>query len=191
MPFHSSRDRAADFMVSHDTTDIRVKWRVRQCRRARTMLGGLRKFLSLAEPDTVLLQQLLNEWAVITRAKGYGTSFTEWVLSWDFVQRFPIDLPSEEWLRDLVQLLQFDCEALASQCARIRAQQFKHAVQRDIENDFSRAGFRGLKPPARPPFTTVSSNISQVAAVITPMDSGEVICTVPTPSLFRPGSSVW
>ena len=81
--------REGDFMVSHETTDIRVKWRVRQCRRARTMLGGLRKFLSLAEPDAVLLQQLLNEWAAITRAKGYGTSFAELGPVVGFCSTFP------------------------------------------------------------------------------------------------------
>ena len=120
--------RAGDFMVSTETPSIRVKWRVRQVRRVRTMLGGLRKFLSMESPCPTLLQQLLNEWAAIVRAKGFGSCFADWVLSWDFVGYFPTDFPTEPWLHDLHQLLQFDCQALAAQLSRQNSNKFKLAV---------------------------------------------------------------
>ena len=98
--------RAGDFSPMHETTSIRVKWKVRQCRRLRTFQGGLRKFCSLPDPPAELLQQLLNEWHAIVRAKGFGSSFQAWVLSWPCVDMFPLDFPTPEWIDSLVQLVE-------------------------------------------------------------------------------------
>ena len=153
--------RHGDFMVDVETTSLRVKWRLRQCRRVRTLLGGVRKMATMASPPDSLVQQLLNEWLAISRAKGYGSSFAQWVLSWDFVQFWPVDFPSEPWLHDLLQLLQYDCQALAAHVASQRSNYRKASIQADIEVGFSRQGFQALKPKPRPPFTAMSSQVTQ------------------------------
>ena len=110
----STTSQAWDFLPEHELTSLLGKQRLRQCHRARTLLQGLTKFLAQAVHSDSQLQQLFNEWRAIHRAPGYPGGFQPWVLSWDCVAWYFLDFPSLPWLSDLVQLLQFDCQALAA-----------------------------------------------------------------------------
>ena len=179
--------RHGDFLPQHEVTSRLCKQRLRQCRRARTLQQGLTKFLAHPMPPDSQFQQLLNEWHAIHRAAGYPGGFRHWVLSWQCVTWYPLDFPSLPWLSDLVQLLQFDCQALAAAEAAQRRRSFRVAVEQDEQVGFSRQGYRSIRPASKPPFTAVSTEIEQPLQRLAPATLGEWECTVPKPSLFRPG----
>ena len=109
------------------------------------------------------------------------------MLSWQCVTWYPLDFPSLPWLSDLVQLLQFDCQALAAAEAAQRRRSFRVAVEQDEQVGFSRQGYRSIRPASKPPFTAVSTEVEQPLQCLTPATLGEWECSVPKPSLFRPG----
>ena len=181
--------RIGDFLPTVEIVSVRCKQRLKQCRRTKTLMRGLRKFLSQPYQEQQM-QQLLNEWHAILRAPGYEGGFQGWVLSWDFVLFFPEDFPSLPWLTDLVQLLEFDCQAQAQQEATLRRASYQQATVDDEVHQHSRGGFRSLKPAPRPPFTAVSSEIQQPAVLTPAGPPGEWLCKVHAPFMFRPGEEV-
>ena len=182
--------RVGDFHPTAESTNIRVKWRVRQCRRLRTFRGGLCKFLAQATPCERLLQQLFNEWEAILRAKGYGLSFRTWVLQWPFVSVFPVDFPSLAWVDEILQLLQFDCEALAAHESRCTRNQKAFQVQQDITECSSRQGFKALRGPSRPPFSAVTTQVVQQCSAIRSLGPSRSLLAVPSPLQFKVGLDV-
>ena len=183
--------RQGDYEPSQECTSVQARMRVRQCRRVRTLLRGLRKFLSMSQPCEDLLQQLFREWTAVVKAKGYAGPFEEWVLSWPFVHHFPVDFPEETWLADLVQLLEYDCEAFIAQEAAIRQRSFKLSVAADERFGHSRKGFQLLKKPAKPPFQAISAIIEQEAQRMEELRNAEFLLRVPRPHEFRMGCSVY
>ena len=174
----------------NSSTSIRVKWRVRQCRRFRTFRGGLRKLTGMSVPCERLLQQLFNEWEAILRAKGFGISFRHWVLEWPFVQWFPLDFPTLEWTDNVLQLLEFDCQALAaSEAAKCRAHA-RFVVQQDMQVHHSRQGFAALKGPARPPFSAVTTQVSQPLLSCVLLGPNRTLLRVHSPLQSRVGHPV-
>ena len=102
-----SSGRCGDYNPPAEGTSVRLKHRVKQARRVRALLGGIRK----AEVSVLFdcqMQCLLQQWTAVQRAAGHGKCFQEWVLGLDFVGYFPLDFPAAGWLSDLVQLLEFD-----------------------------------------------------------------------------------
>ena len=99
--------RHGDYQPDVEVTSVRLRMRVRQCRRVRTFLSGLTKLEGLQHPPDSLVEQLFREWEAILRAKGYGESFASWALSWPCITMFPVDWPCAEWIADLVLLLEY------------------------------------------------------------------------------------
>ena len=133
---------------------------------------------------------MFNEWHAIVRAPGYGKSFASWLLSWEFVGHFPIDFPSLDWLTDVCRLLEFDCEAQASQEAQLRRKSLHFHVMHDEAFDCSAQGFRALRPDAKPPFTAVTTEVSQQVSRVAGTTLGEWQIYVPRPNAFREGEPV-
>ena len=179
--------RHGDFQPAYEATSVAVRMRTRQCRRLRTLLSGLRKVEAVDSPPDSVIQQLLNEWSAVLRAPGYRPSFVKWLLTWDFLPLVPLDWPTADWLQDVVQLVEFDCNALAARESRLRKQSFLMAVQLDEQHCSNRQGFKALKGPPRPPLSSVPSVHGQVAEVVTASPQHEVLFNVPRPASFLPG----
>ena len=179
--------RAGEFCLQDESTSIKVKWKLKQCRRLRAFKGGLRKHLALSQPDEQLLQQLLDEWAAIRRAKGYGRSFEQWVLSWHFVSWFPIDFPTMDWTDSILQLVEYDCQAHAGQDAYRKRQFARFSVREDVNLGHSKQGFQQLRGHPRPAFSAVTTRISQPVDSARCLGDGEFLLQVPWPTQFRPG----
>ena len=182
--------RHGDFVPPHDLVSVQGKQRLRQCRRVRTLRQGLAKFLTQPGSSDQQFQQLLNEWHAIHRAPGFPGGFKNWVLSWECVRFYPLDFPSLEWLTDMVQLLQFDCQAFAAAEADRRRRSFHLAVEHDERVNYSRQGYRLLRPASKPPFTAISTEIAQSIQALTSGSLGEWFCSVDRPHLYRPGHPV-
>ena len=140
--------------------------------------------------DDHAFQQLLNEWAAIDRATGYGCPFSDWVLQWDFVTHYPLDFPELPWLLDICQLLEFDCQALAAQEAALRKKAFRVQVLSDEATGSLVSAFKSLRGPQKPPFLAVTTEVTQPMLQVVPQSFGEWKIAVPSPQLYRPGLPV-
>ena len=159
------KGRHGDFMPSTEGTGHRLRLRVKQCRRVRTLLAGVRKAELQDTPSDTYVQQLLNEWAAVCRAAGYGRSFQAWVLSWPFVGTYPVDWPPSWWLHDLVQLLEFDCAALAAQEAGVRRATYQYHLELDEHEGCLCRGFATLRGPSKPQLTSIRKELRHQAHV--------------------------
>ena len=182
--------RTGDFQVPYESTSIRVKWQLRQCRRLRTFRGGVAKLGQSAQPSDALLQQLFNEWEAIKRAKGFGMPFLSWVLTWPCVEICPVDFPSWEWVNDVMQLVEFSCQALAAQDSACKSRLQAFQIQEDLSLGHSRESFAALRGKHKPPFSAVSTCVEQPVHGVQPQGLGEYHVRVPFPSQFRPGLPV-
>ena len=122
-----------------------VKRQLRQCRRLRAFRGGVAKLGQSAQPSDALLQQLFNEWEAIKRAKGFDMPFLSWVLTWPCVEFCPVDFPSWEWVNDVMQLVEFGCQALAAQDATRKSLLQAFQIQEDLSLGHSRESFAALR----------------------------------------------
>ena len=137
-----------------EVTSVVGRLRVRQVRRLQTLCKGLPQ-----SPPALITaaqqRQLQQEWAAIGRAAGYAPSFPQWVLQVACFHSYPECLPGLDWLRDVMQYVRFDCDALVRQQAKARADTFKYQVQLDQAEGHSRQGYAALRPPPKPAFTEV------------------------------------
>ena len=179
--------RCGDYTPAFEATSILVRMRTRQVHRIRSLLGGVRKAESQSLPADSFIQHLLNQWGAVLRAPGYGRDFTTWLLSWPFVTWMPVDWPTSDWLFEALQLVEFDCTAVACQETRLRKQAFALTVQLDEQHESHRMGCRALRGPAKAPLTVVPSTQSQPAAVLAVDALGEVQLQVPRPLAYRCG----
>ena len=182
--------RTGDFQVPHESTSIRVKWQLRQCRRLRAFRGGVAKLRQSTQPSDALLQQLFNEWEAIKRAKGFDMPFLSWVLTWPCVEFCPVDFPSWEWVNDVMQLVEFSCQALAAQDATRKSKLQAFQIQEDLSLGHSRESFAALRGKHKPPFSAVSTCVEQPVHGVQPQGLGEYYVRVPFPAQFRPGLPV-
>ena len=184
------RARHGDFQPQIEVISVKCRQRLRQCRRARTLLQGLRKFQQSPVWNPAQLQQLFNEWHAILKAPGYHGRFCDWVLSWDFMVHFPRDFPSVAYVADLVRLLEHDCEALAAQEAALRRAAYKQMVVEDEVVDFCRSGYKSLQGPSKPPFAAVTTLVQNVAHPEAVASKGEWQFRMREAHLYRPGLQV-
>ena len=184
------KGRHGDFMPGTESTSLRLRLRVKQCRRVRTLLSGVRKAEAQGTPPDDYVQQLLNEWSAVCKASGYGRSFQEWVMAWPFVGIFPTDWPPSWWLHDLVQLVEYDCTALAAQEARLRRASFQYSVELDECDNHLRRGFAALRGPSRPPLTSVRKDLQHHAQVSGQVGTTELQLTVSELAPYRIGHPV-
>ena len=181
--------RTGDYMPAAECTSVKLRMRVRQCRRVQTFLAGMRKFAGCAVPCDAQVQQLFREWEAIVNAKGYGRKFSHWVLSWDCVTVFPLDWPTLPWLADLLQLLQFDCTALAQAESTLRYRRFHYQIHEDATHGHSRQAFSKLRGPVKPSLSCVA-NVESQQATARVVHSGEVLFRVPRPCAYAAGREV-
>ena len=89
-----------------EATSIHLKLVVRQTRRVQSLYYRMHKLALISSQLTdVQLQQLLQEWAAISKAKGFGTSFPHWCSNIPELFAYPIVLPSLSYRLDLSQFL--------------------------------------------------------------------------------------
>ena len=180
-------DRAGGYTPDVEVTSVLGRLKVRQVRRIQTLYKGLKKAFGTGVPlSPAQRAQFGGEWCAICRATGYTPSFPHWTLRVAAFAFFPVALPELDWLHDLLQYVQFDCDGLVRQQARLRADTFRQQVQLDIELGSSRQGYRAVRPPAHPPFTEVPVTVQ--AKVKAQVDSAGTDCWyhLETLACFRP-----
>ena len=90
------------------------KHKVRQVRRIRSLIKA-RESVQQRFPDGIVPQALVaqhfHEWFAILRARGYGSSWQNWILSFEQVPLITQDMPSLEALKLFDVITSMDCDA--------------------------------------------------------------------------------
>ena len=90
-----------------DQPTIQIKQRTRQIRRLQSLRHRVRKWeLQPRVPDEIQ-RQLWQEWSCILRAPGFPGGFLRWMRQFPEIPHLPLQVPNEELLHDLEQLLRF------------------------------------------------------------------------------------
>ena len=105
-----------------EATNIRLKLVVRQTRRVQSLYYRMSKI----SQDTTIVhahhyEQLLQEWAAITNAKGFGKSFPHWCTAIPEINVYPYVLPSIDYLLDLSQFLKIFADQMSHDLQNLRA----------------------------------------------------------------------
>ncbi|CAE7407308.1 unnamed protein product [Symbiodinium sp. CCMP2592] len=190
LPSLARPDRGGGYDPDVEVTSVLGRLRVRQVRRIHTLCKGLVAANSAGTPlSSAQRRQLCQEWTAIGRAAGYTPSFPQWVLQVACFHHFPECLPDLEWLRDLLQYVRYDCDALVRQQARARADSFKYHVQRwDQAEGHSRKGYTALRPPPKPAFVEVPVTVTCQVVGTDNASEGCRAYRLERPSAFREGS---
>ena len=175
--------REGDFEPDCDATSVLTRMKVRQVRRVESVLRVCRSRYN-AGRSLFCTPQLSLEWAAILNAKGYPPHFSTWVLRTAHFTHFPCELPTIDYLEDLLAYLKFDCNAQVAQEQAMRKDKFKLAVELDSQLGAARQGFAAVRGPSHPPFVEVP--VSREAFVVHFESQGPEQCwyTVPTPVDF-------
>ncbi|CAE7020860.1 unnamed protein product [Symbiodinium sp. KB8] len=192
-PAAAKQARHGDFDPPEEAITVQSRARTKQVRRLRSFLCSVRAAQrrgDTASPSVHL--QLAQEWQAICRARGYGPSFVQWLLAFDHFDVFyspqPEVLfraPPEEWLREVIELVQHDCIAMVRQEASHRQALFRFRNHLDEKQNSSRAAYAALRPHARPPFTAVPVQETQEATLHSEVDSRTGWYQVPEPRYFQ------
>ena len=192
-PAAAKQARHGDFDPPEEAITVQSRARTKQVRRLRSFLSSVQAANRRGDGTTPSVRlQLENEWQAICRARGYGPSFVQWLLAFDHFDVFysprPEVLfcaPPEEWLREVIELVQHDCCAIVRQEARHRQALFRFRNHLDEKSNSSRAAFAALRPRARPPFTAIPVQETQEARLHSASGPRVGWYAVPEPRSFQ------
>ena len=75
-------------------------------------------------------------WNKILQCGGFSPSFPEWLLSHDVVLLVPFELPSAEWIQQVVQAIQYECKLQQ----QLQTRQKNAMILRNMKLDWSKGG---------------------------------------------------
>ena len=125
----AKKPRNGDYSPEFEAISVVAKQRVKQTRR----LTSLHQRMVFQSKKGVVLHNDQNqqEWTKIFNSRGYGKSFSSWVIDHTDVDHMPFVLPSIDFVLCLQQRVQIDCDSLCKKQFRARSQQFKKTIQSD------------------------------------------------------------
>ena len=187
LPRSAPAGRCGDYAPPCEAVSIVARAKVRQVRRLSTFVQGLTK----AGPSNVIpgavRAQLCQEWAAITRGRGYKPNFATWLLQCPHFPAYWSQLPPIEWARDVLQYVRFDADAHVRAEAEHRRKLAGFQVHIDCHTGCSRLGFRSLRPHPRPPFLCIPYEENQAAKLIRTVAPDTGLYFVPQPRFVRTG----
>eukprot|EP00435_Cladocopium_sp_Y103_P004083 s4539_g1.t1 len=113
-----------------------------------------------------MLKQLKREWFVIWHARGFGSRWSAWLLSFEDVPFVPASIPDHASLDLFVDITEMYAKLVCSQEATSRYQHFRHRLRVDQEDGFSSLTYKIVKGSSSPPLCEVPYEISSKATLV-------------------------
>ncbi|CAE7355188.1 unnamed protein product [Symbiodinium sp. CCMP2592] len=133
--------------------------------------------------------QFCQEWAAITRGRGYAPNFATWLLRCSHFQEYWSSLPPLAWIREVLQYVRFDADAHVRAEADHRRKLTRFQVHQDSSSGSSRIGYRSLRPHPRPPFTCIPYEENQEAQLVRSVSAEAGLYSVPMPRFVKVGQT--
>ena len=137
----------------------RSKQKVKQVRRLQSLYRAMSNhFRNNASPPTYeQFLQWKGEWQCICQARGYGVSWTKWILAFEDVEWVPTSVPSESFVHFVLQITKHDAEHVCAQEQLQRQHSFHLKMKFDRTENFLKNTYKMLKPASFPPVQSVQT----------------------------------
>ena len=143
-------DKFGGYNPSGEIFKMCNKLKIKQVRRIKSLIRTIEAFHKrcpnqdiYSDPD--VYRQLQGEWDNICRAKGFGTSWRSWVLSFEAFNVVPDYVPILDMLYEFDQITVFACEASCNQEASLRRKYFRSCIAVDEADNFGSMSYRIIK----------------------------------------------
>ena len=157
---------------------ITNKHKVRQVRRLKSLIKA-RESLQTRFPDggypNALIVQQQNEWFAILRARGYGSSWQNWLLSFEQVSCVSFEIPAIETLKLFDIITTMDCDSANMQEQNRRRFGFKQKMQMDNAQNFGSLTYSMMKNKTNPVIKDVPYEVG-VQATLCKLTKNSPIC---------------
>ena len=110
-------------------------------------------------------QQLQSEWHAICKARGFGNSWSHWIIGFEQVPFVAFDAPDINDLDIMITITQVDCDASCRQEAYQRKKRFQFAIQIDNSENFGTMTYKLMKQKSAPKLEEVPYQIVQQASL--------------------------
>ena len=141
-----------------EVLSLKCRLKIRQVRRLKTLC---RRYKSLPLTDDgdpcndPRLHDAYLEWKCILKAKGYGNSWMNWILSYDVIPAVTFWLPKYDDLETMMQITQHDCDHACRDESSKRAQRFRAKIHIDTHDDYSRMSYKLIQAKEASPLAEV------------------------------------
>ena len=212
LPLTAPNARGGDYSPPDEALSHRSRLKVKQVRRLQAFqrrLTSTRLAAAAAPPTDAKITALGQEWTAIQAAKGYPPSFGQWLLQIAHFDDFytglwppaspgcPGDclqlldsLPPGEWLQEVLDYVRFECEAVIRQEQNHRKNFASFQAAKDAATGL-RQGYRSVRLPDNPPFTSIPVEECQTAVRECCAAGGWGLYRVPSPEFFCVGCQAW
>ena len=132
-------------------------------------------------------RQLAEEWAAITRAKGYKGGWVKWALAFEHISSITRETPHLHDLEALYQLTRQDAAQACAEEDRKRRQAFKDKIANDFKTNHGRCTYAILRGATAKPLQELPRTVSTQATVLKQGCAliGGLWPTAPTPHFSR------
>ncbi|CAE7258026.1 unnamed protein product, partial [Symbiodinium microadriaticum] len=208
LPLTAPNARQGDYSPPDEALSHRSRLKVKQVRRLQAFqrrLHSTRCAAITTPPSWARVTALGQEWNAIQNAKGYPPCFGQWLLQIAHFDEFYTGLepapapggpsacftwleafPPSAWLNDVLDFVRFECDAVIRQEQHHRQRFVTYLAAKDAETGL-RQGYRSVRPPDNPPFTSIPVEESQVALLECCAKEGWGLYRVPAPEFFCAG----
>ena len=129
-----------------EATTFHLKHMVTQTRRIQSLLKRMKKLSTIKCLWDDAVNQLLQEWKAITRAKGFSKGFPQWCMSWPELHWYPLHLPPIDYLQVLEQIMCFSTDAFSRHCEQSSKKFLKYKLQHLDKADNGSSLAKQVKP---------------------------------------------
>ena len=143
-------DKFGGYNPGGEIFKMRNKLKIRQVRRIKSLIRAIEAFHRKFPGQDIyshagVSRQLQGEWEKICKAKGFGTSWRSWVLSFEASDVVPAYVPNLDMMYEFDQLTVFACEASCNQEASLRRKYFRSCIAVDDADNFGSMSYRIIK----------------------------------------------
>ena len=160
---------------------ITNRHKVRQVRRLKSLIQSIESACKLYSsyvfcPPGICAQHH-NEWNAILRAKGYGSSWQKWILSFEPVSFVSQSVPELEYLKLVAKITEIDCDAACTQENSRRRANFKKSIQIDNAENFGSFTYKIMRDKETPRLNEVPTEVCTNATLLR-QTKGDPCCVV-------------
>eukprot|EP00435_Cladocopium_sp_Y103_P010479 s2347_g2.t1 len=161
-------DPTGAFNPDVEIFSLKAKQSVRQVRRLKSFRRALKAFSDTGNPTLVASrrQQLQHEWNIILDAKGFGSKWSSWILSYELIPYIPCGIPDMNLLDLCVDITEMHCNLTCQQEARNRYQSFRQRIRVDHDDGFLSLSYKIVRGQSSPPLTEVPFEVSSPATLL-------------------------
>ena len=137
-------DRHGGFNPPCDVFHLNTKLKVRLTRRIKSLFRRLKSLPVDFAGDSSHQSSLAaakDEWKKILSAQGYGSSWKNWILSYEAVSCLPVNLPDIDDLHLMEQITEHDCIHACRMEAKFRTDCFRCRMSVDQSDDFCKTSY--------------------------------------------------